>query len=137
MEKSHKMQQKNILYKATLLILDIPQGVVDTQFQVRITIRLQNTTFFHFFSISRLYYVLVCRCCWDNFLFCTAEKKQPGQNKWLELLHFQFLVLKESTKYNAHQCKQRWWVSSTPFGIHFRLPVQFQNSGSSLFIICN
>ena len=27
-------------------------------------------------------------------------------------------------------------VSSTPFGILFCLPVQFQNSGSSLFIIC-
>ena len=31
----------------------------------------------------------------------------------------------------------RWlrWVSSTPFGIPFCLPVQFQNRGSSTFII--
>ena len=28
------------------------------------------------------------------------------------------------------------WVSSTHFGIPFRLPVPFQNRGSSLFIIC-
>ena len=29
-----------------------------------------------------------------------------------------------------------WWISSIPFGIPFRLPVQFWNRGSSLFIIC-
>ena len=29
-----------------------------------------------------------------------------------------------------------WWVSPTPFGIPYRLPVQFYNCGSSLFIIC-
>ena len=28
------------------------------------------------------------------------------------------------------------WVSYTPFGVPFRLPVQFQDRGSSPFIIC-
>ena len=39
-----------------------------------------------------------------------------------------------------HSCRflmrGQWWVSSTPFGVPFRLPVQFQNRGSSPFIIC-
>ena len=29
-----------------------------------------------------------------------------------------------------------WWVSSTPFGVLFHLPLQFYIRGSSLFIIC-
>ena len=40
-------------------------------------------------------------------------------------------VSKSKTHFPKH-----WGVSSTSFGIPFRLPVQFQNKGSSPFIIC-
>ena len=74
--------------------------------------------------------------------FCQKLSRQTSMCKYVYL--FIFVPFHSKSKHcavivppPAVSCLAPYmWVSSTPFGIPFRLPVQFQDRGSSQFIIC-
>ena len=63
--------------------------------------------------------------CWEKRHHLSGPKKVPSMI---------FKMAARQILNNAIYCQG--WVSSTPFGIPFDLPVQFQNRGSSPIIIC-
>ena len=66
----------------------------------------------------------------ESHIYCVHSRES--------FMHLNIITFNSKFPRKLHTCKiaqKLWWVSSTPFGLPFRLPFQFQNAGSSPFIL--